>query len=49
MINRGQRIGLVKVYKRGQKKGRFMNEFDLDYIIIKLKKKSPRHRDEEKS
>ena len=42
------RVGesLINVVRR--KEG-FMNELDLDYVIIKLKKKSPRRRDEEQS
>jgi len=30
-------------------KGGVMEDLDLDYIVIKLKKKSPRHKDEEVS
>lgn len=34
---------------RCEMKGGSMDDFDIDYIVIKLKKKSPRHKDEEKS
>lgn len=44
-----QKVGLVKFNKHGKKKGEVMEELDLDYVIIKLKKKSSRPEAEKKS
>lgn len=49
MLDKRPEIGLVMFKNVGKEKGEVMEELDLDYVIIKLKKKSPRLKAEEKS
>jgi len=46
MLYRGAEDRVGVVYKRGVMKGGFMGELELDYVIIKLKKKSPAEKQE---
>lgn len=41
-----QKVGLVKFINVVRRKEGFMEELELDYVIIKLKKKSPRNSEE---
>ena len=46
MICRWQEIGVTYVKKQWYGERRVMEELELDYVIIKLKKKSPRVNEE---
>ena len=49
VLHKGQKVGLVMFNKQWFDERRAMDELELDYVIIKLKKKSSRPKDEKKS